>query len=363
MRPFIGLVLTLCVLASASEVLAQFRGRGSDGAARGSSGDRSREGAANGGRERGAPRGRPGGPGGDRSARLEGFLRSMDANNDGIIQESEVPEERLRMFRFLAERAGLDPSKGVPIAAVVESMGDRARERPPRGDTGDGRPPGETAPTPATSATAEDRQPQQAPEEPPLVPGFDVRRQLEPVPGFGTRINPQPRIRLGGSLAASAERRTPVEADRRVAVASARKEHPAPSDETVREESALRQRASYRFLAPHERLPQGLPEWFIERDVNMDGQVTMAEFARDWTDEKVEKFFRYDRNNDGVITVEEALNPFDEFGGAPTGDGQVSTGEDTGSQTTENETSPADDDSTEQEPDANGAPRAWWLEP
>ncbi len=54
-------------------------------------------------------------------------------------------------------------------------------------------------------------------------------------------------------------------------------------------------------------LPQGLPEWFRERDANRDGQVAMAEFTDDWTDEKEAEFDRFDLNDDGFVTPGECL--------------------------------------------------------
>ncbi len=67
------------------------------------------------------------------------------------------------------------------------------------------------------------------------------------------------------------------------------------------------QRKSYRFLTPKERLPAGLPDWFLRKDVDGDGQVTMAEFASEWTPEAAEEFAKYDLNGDGVITPAECL--------------------------------------------------------
>jgi hypothetical protein len=66
-------------------------------------------------------------------------------------------------------------------------------------------------------------------------------------------------------------------------------------------------RKPYRFLTPAERLPAGLPEWFARRDLNGDGQVTLAEFAETLTDDLAAEFARYDMNNDGVITPQEYL--------------------------------------------------------
>ncbi len=303
--------------------------------------------------------GGPGG-GGDRASRLEGFLRSMDANGDGVIHESEVPEERRRMFRFMADRAGLDPAQGVPIAKIVEGMANRGGGGPPRGDGGD-QPATEAAsgqPAPTSRDATEQRT---APAEPPLVPGFGVERSSQPVPGFGTRIQPPSRMILGGASAATTDRRS---GQRRETEQDGRS---APAEETARESSGARQRGSYRFRAPHERLPEGLPDWFLERDVNMDGQVSMWEFADEWTDEKVHKFFQYDGNNDGVITVEEALHPPDEPAATAAERYQSSTMEPARSQTADSgqkpagsEQKPADSEPT---PADSGTARPWWLEP
>ena len=53
-------------------------------------------------------------------------------------------------------------------------------------------------------------------------------------------------------------------------------------------------------------LPKGLPDWFVEK-ANSDGQVTMADYTKNWTQDAVAKFDRYDPNHDGVITAEECL--------------------------------------------------------
>jgi len=62
-----------------------------------------------------------------------------------------------------------------------------------------------------------------------------------------------------------------------------------------------------RFPTGRERLPKGLPDWFLEKDKNGDGQITMAQFTDDWTPEKLAEFARYDLNHDGIITSGECL--------------------------------------------------------
>ncbi len=62
-------------------------------------------------------------------------------------------------------------------------------------------------------------------------------------------------------------------------------------------------RKSYRFKTNKERLPT----WrFASKDTNGDGQVSMSEYSNTWNDRTAAEFQRYDRNNDGMITTEEA---------------------------------------------------------
>jgi len=65
---------------------------------------------------------------------------------------------------------------------------------------------------------------------------------------------------------------------------------------------------TYRFLTPIERMPQGLPDWFVRSDANGDGQVSMAEFSSSWDDAKAAEFTRWDRNGDGFVTTREATS-------------------------------------------------------
>lgn len=65
-------------------------------------------------------------------------------------------------------------------------------------------------------------------------------------------------------------------------------------------------RHSYRFTPATDRLPSGLPGWFKSRDANGDGEVSMAEYSSHWSPSLVDEFRRYDLNNDGIITGQEA---------------------------------------------------------
>ena len=64
-------------------------------------------------------------------------------------------------------------------------------------------------------------------------------------------------------------------------------------------------RSSYRFTTPAERLPKGLPDWFLRGDGDGDGQVSMAEYTTTWTEQLAAEFLKYDANGDGIITPAE----------------------------------------------------------
>jgi hypothetical protein len=62
-------------------------------------------------------------------------------------------------------------------------------------------------------------------------------------------------------------------------------------------------RKSYRFKSTKDRIDN----WkFSSRDANGDGQVSMSEYSRSWSERTASEFLRYDKDNDGMITAAEA---------------------------------------------------------
>jgi len=62
---------------------------------------------------------------------------------------------------------------------------------------------------------------------------------------------------------------------------------------------------SYRVSSPVERLPKGMPDWFLRNDLDADGQISMAEYATSWNDQIAAEFLKLDANGDGIITPSE----------------------------------------------------------
>lgn len=283
----------------------------------------------------------------------------MDANGDGVLQPSEVPEDRRRMLGFLASRMGADPNGPIDIGRAREAITRRMSSRDDERRDAD-----------------EQRESRSAKEVEPLVPAFGVEQELPSVPEFGERVETQPAEQSGGSSRDSDRRRRgrssrsssgdrggeTEERMRRYAEYTLRRYDTNRSGRLEREEwgqlpidpspadrngdgvltaeemgSALAQRMrsrfggsdstasggsdtggsgstngngrrSYRFRTSVERLPGGLPPWFKDFDRNEDGQIAMAEYSQYWTDADARRFERYDLNGDGVITPRECLN-------------------------------------------------------
>src|SRR5947209_9862065 len=56
------------------------------------------------------------------------------------------------------------------------------------------------------------------------------------------------------------------------------------------------------------KMPKELPAWFVEMDVDKDGQVGLWEWVRVRGPEAVDQFRAMDRNDDGLLTVDEVLS-------------------------------------------------------
>ena len=69
------------------------------------------------------------------------------------------------------------------------------------------------------------------------------------------------------------------------------------------------------YVAPQNQVTAA-PEWFRLRDLDGDGQLTLAEYAPHATQAELPEFARYDFDHDGVITLKEVARFGDGAGGS-----------------------------------------------
>ena len=66
-------------------------------------------------------------------------------------------------------------------------------------------------------------------------------------------------------------------------------------------------RRDLQYFVPAKRLPAGLPDWFLTRDLDGDGQLTAAEFSPMGLAAELAEFAAYDLNADGILTAKECV--------------------------------------------------------
>lgn len=307
---------------------------GFGGGDRGSFGGGDRGGFGGGFGERGERGGFSGGP--DPSS----FLTRMDANGNGMLD----PEEMQGPARFMLERLArdnpkIDLTKPIPFSTISEAF-QRMRS--------------------GFSSGSSDEEFIMTPEKTSLVPGFasSAKKEKIAIPGFGVSGEAPP-IKVEEQDLKDAEERmrrydrnndqsldenevkearlsdSPMQFDRNrdgklslqeLAARQARRRTARSEQEQPRRDSSLSmrrrdtqeekkekqtnifdKRTSYRIGDGGPNRPAGLPQWFAEKDSNLDNQVSMSEIGKSWSDSTLEDFYRFDANRDGLITPQECL--------------------------------------------------------
>ncbi len=240
-----------------------------------------------------------GGPGGpmsseaiaQRLARTTDFLNSIDTNHNGMIDVTEASDPNAKgMLDRILGRIGKEPHYPMSITEITQAYEAYYRSRangaggPPGGLQGvpPGATPSPTTPQSTVLATASLQSP----------PGMGFG--TAPTPSLGSFSSNRPGMPGGyGPMGQPSSFGGPPQV--------------STSASTSTADSKTAAKKPTRFLTASERLPKGLPAWFVKADVNSEGQVTMAQYATDWTPQKVQEFNRYDLNGDGIITADEVL--------------------------------------------------------
>ena len=116
------------------------------------------------------------------------------------------------------------------------------------------------------------------------------------------------RIRLTWPVTGAAEKGPPdQDADKEAAGPAPSQEAESPGEPVAERASDAASKRDTKFRVSAKRIPAGLPDWFLRRDLDGDGQLTLSEFAPKATGADRKEFNRYDLNGDGVITPQEYL--------------------------------------------------------
>ena len=223
-----------------------------------------------------------------RLARYEASLKNMDANNNGKIDPDEAsdPQAKNQLDRIFG-RIGKEPHYPMAISEILQGLEAYYRSRGNANGAGASTS-GGSPPSGSSSVAA------------PSSGGYSNSAASQPVnsPVSGTAGTTV-------TMASPSEQAAPSPASAALPTVSSPGVSSTAASSPADAKPAPRKLG--RFKTARERLPPGLPDWFLEKDVHGDGQVTMAEFTDNWTPEKVAEFARYDLNHDGIITAAECL--------------------------------------------------------
>lgn len=274
-------------------------------------------------------------------------IESWDRNKDGLLQPDEIPEKARLPLKKWAEKQGLNPDKPLPIDKLLESK-----------TAGKGK----KLEDAEKSAKKEDRKKKKKAESEANDKQPVQNARVRKVAGFGkdtesgSSKDADPKNKDDGDKELSRAERRKQQTQKMLAKSmmfqndknkngrleknewTKLKGNPGAADAnkdgvlTLEElsnhlqgfgkrERDVTRRAprrstrsaknkngkSYRFLTPQERLPEGLPPWFTERDYDADGQISLSEYHQELTAAKVAKFKEFDLNGDGFILAKEYL--------------------------------------------------------
>jgi len=351
MKRLFPCLLAICFALGAGAAPAQnWEGRGDRG---GSDRGSRRGGFDRGGGDRFSGRGGPSSSPQDRNARMEEMLRRLDTNGNGMLDQEEAASGP---GRFMVERMfgqmGIQANYPIPLSELKQSLEKAFQNRGPGGPQG-GRgsrgglpgapnsfngqsrsgPPGSNSTPTAAPSTVQGFGAPTAGSSPAASPGTPtaanasvdqkiralaeaIVRKYDANANAGLELNEWPARSPWGSFS---------EANRTAGVSLSAADlagylldlHrsgrltsldlPEAQNASAPADPAKTSRPkSGRFLTAKERLPAGLPDWFLQ-NADDDGQVPMAAFTENWTPEALAGFLQYDLNRDGIITPAECL--------------------------------------------------------
>ena len=222
-------------------------------------------------------------------------LRAMDANQNGVLEASEIPADRRDRVNTWVTELGGNPNATSFNLAALERRAQTAAGNPQQPQQTNQQQP---------QPTGERQQQQRQPQAPPLVAPFGEQVTTEAPPLiFGQRNRPVQTV-----------------------APQARGERGQPRG-TNQRNTAIPPPVAPRISTPYDNISANLRSnrnfsWFFEYDTDQDGQITMQEYVQGlggtWTAGIASEFVGFiredgsadtglDRNGDGFATMEEVL--------------------------------------------------------
>ncbi len=282
------------------------------------------------------------------------MLRRLDTNGNGMIDAEEVAGQRQRFIEGMLSRFGIEPKYPLSISQISQSMANAPRP----GGNGRVTPPSQSSPgstvtvqpgftfgvtsrtpvarsgfaqpsvqpttvaTPSTPAAAASSTPSSV--ATPTAPASPTDQSVEQkIRALATAIiqkydkNGDGKLgrdewsnqgKFGTFSEANRSGGDFIENQELIAhLTDYQNRHQLSLDSGDYGDLSKLLRRSSRFLTPRERLDSAIPAWFLQKDRDGDGQVTMAEFSNDWTPQTVSEFNHFDLNRDGIVTAAECL--------------------------------------------------------
>ncbi len=272
----------------------------------------------------------------------------MDANKDGLLTPDEIPEQRRAFISMILQRYGINPNQTINLNQL-ERLGQS-------GSTSN-----LTAATIASSGVFSPTRAANVSSAQSLVPPFGEPQQANtPVLGFGfpEPQQSQPNTPFAGGRDSGSSSASSQDAAREEQISKSANDLLSKHDKNrngvldllngewsglpfnaqtadKNKDGRLNRseiiaalggktttslgsaKSGVRVATAQDRMPQGVPAWYLERDKDKDGQLTLLEYANDQplTDAIAAEFEGLDKNNDGFITIAECyayLKNFDE---------------------------------------------------
>jgi hypothetical protein len=207
-------------------------------------------------------------------SKIAAMLKHLDKNGNGIIEQDEAdngagPYLERRVFG----PAKVQPHYPITISELLQIAGGQA-------------PSGSTSTAPATAPTTGPAAAAPAASAAPAQPSATA---TAPAPTAGTTSATTP-----APAAVPTSPSTSAPAGTQITTSLS----PAEIRPPVKKSGA--------WSSAKDRLPKGLPSWFLSK-ADADGQILMSEYTDRWTPEALAEFQKYDLNHDGIITADEVL--------------------------------------------------------